>query len=357
MTILQQLEKLAEEKGAPCLSISLNTHRTFPDSTQDAILLKKLKHQAEEQLIATYGKRMDSALLENLRGIEIDPNHNLDSLHIFISNNTLEIVKLALPTTQNKMSIGASFEIRDLIQAQTRTEEYMILLLSQTGTHLYKVINDEVIEEVREQGFPFPENAHFNDNEARKSDSKLLDDLLREYFNAIDKALTKVQHSTKLNTIVLSTENNYSQLMQVADNEGIYLGHAKLDYNHMSPSHLAKQGFELLKALQLKHRKAAIEETKEAVGQGNVLTDLQEIYTAANNGQGDLLMVYQDFSQAVRIGEGQTLELVDVKNTPGVIDDITSEIAWQVLSKKGRVYFTNQEEIKDLGQIVLKTRY
>jgi hypothetical protein len=42
---------------------------------------------------------------------------------------------------------------------------------------------------------------------------------------------------------------------------------------------------------------------------------------------------------------------------PGVIDDITSDIAWDVISKKGRAIFTTQEELKSLGDIALKVRY
>ena len=36
----------------------------------------------------------------------------------------------------------------------------------------------------------------------------------------------------------------------------------------------------------------------------------------------------------------------------GAIDDITSTIAWAVMSKNGRVFFTAQDEIKGLGNIV-----
>jgi len=35
MIIKKQLEKLANEKSTPCISISLNTHRTFPENAQE----------------------------------------------------------------------------------------------------------------------------------------------------------------------------------------------------------------------------------------------------------------------------------------------------------------------------------
>jgi hypothetical protein len=40
-----------------------------------------------------------------------------------------------------------------------------------------------------------------------------------------------------------------------------------------------------------------------------------------------------------------------------IIDDISSEIAWNVISKNGRAIFTNSEELKTLGDIALKVRY
>ncbi|GJM31262.1 MAG: hypothetical protein DHS20C18_02630 [Saprospiraceae bacterium] len=53
----------------------------------------------------------------------------------------------------------------------------------------------------------------------------------------------------------------------------------------------------------------------------------------------------------------RTFDFIEDPSTPGAIDDITSDIAWQVLEKNGRTVFITQDEIKGLGEIVLKTRY
>ena len=96
---------------------------------------------------------------------------------------------------------------------------------------------------------------------------------------------------------------------------------------------------------------------KEAVSQGKDLTDLQEIFQAAIDGRGEMLIVHQNFVQPVLMKDDRTFDLVDDVTKPDVIDDITSNIAWEVISKKGSVIFTTQEEIKELGEIVLKTRF
>jgi len=359
MTIKQTLEKLAVEQNTPCVTISMNTHRTHPDNAQDEILLKNLLKEAEERVVSEYGKREVAALLEKISSVSeaIDVNHNLDSLHIYLSNDTQEIVKSTWPTHENAVHISDTFAVRSLIKANNRSEEYLIMLLSQSGVTLYEAMNDSITKEIKNDYFPFAENKHYNTNHEKSSDSKHLDDLVREFLNGVDKALVKVHQETGLNCVVICTEENYSRLMQVADLPSVYIGYDNIDYNNVAPHQLVKQSWEIVKELQHQKRADAIEEIKTAVAHGSVLTDLQEIYQAAIDGRGDLLIVHQDFGQPVMMTSDRTFDIVTDITEHEVIDDITSKIAWEVLSKKGRVVFTAQDELDDLGQIVLKTRY
>jgi len=359
MTLKEQLQKLATEKNSPCVTISLNTHRTHPDNIQDEILLKKLLKEAEERVINEFGKRPVAQLLEKIETVskEIDVNYNLDSLHIFLSNDTQEIMKSSWETTNDGVHISESFAIRPLIKNYNRSENYLVMLLSQSGVHLYEAVNEDIIKEVRNDDFPFSENRHYNTHSDKGSDAKHLDDLVREFLNKVDKALVKVHNESELKCVVIATEDNYSRLQQVADKPGIYLGYANIDYNNVATHQISKQSWELVKEQQKQRRLEATNEMEEAVAQGKVLTDLQEIYQASIDGRSDLLIVHQDFSQAVLMKDERTFDLVDDPTIPNAIDDITSKIAWEVISKKGRVIFTSQDEIKNMGKIVLKTRY
>ncbi|MDP3451379.1 MAG: hypothetical protein Q8R90_00365 [Bacteroidales bacterium] len=357
--IKEKISALANEKSQPSVTISLNTHRTHPDSTQDEILLKKLLREAEERVIGEFGKRDASELLEKIQTVadKIDVNYNLDSLHIFLSQETEEVIRLPWPARENEVHVGDRFSLRTMIKAYNRTQEYLVMLLSQGGVSLYVAINDSIIAEINNDDFPFTENSHFETESARRSDSNHLDNLIREFLNKVDKALVKVHNDTGFTCAVVCTEDNYSRLMQVADKPGAYLGYVNIDYNNTAPHYIAKQSWELVKEQQKQSRREAIGEMQEAVAHGKVLTDLQEIYQASIDGRGDLLIVHQDFSQSVVMIDQRTFDLVDDPTIPNSIDDITSTIAWEVISKKGRVIFTTQDEIKDLGEIVLKTRY
>lgn len=360
MTIKQKLEVLATERSTPCVTISLNTHRTHPDSEQDIIQLKNLIGEAEARLLKEFDKREIAQLLDNLSSVssEIDVNYNLDSLHIYLSNDTKEVIRSTWTTTENAVYISDAFNIRSIIKSLNRTEEYLILLLSQGGVTLYHAINDGITHEIVNDDFPFSENKNENLPSDRTNDAKRVDDLVREYLNKVDKAVVKIYNETGLHIVVISTEDNFSRLMQVADIASVYLGHAPIDYNHISKDNIVKQSYEIVKKMQHTRRLDNMSKINEAIGQGNVLTDLQEIFQASLDGRGDLLMVHQDYTQPVLMTSDRTFDLAIDVTQPDVIDDITSNIAWNVLSKHGKVFFTSHdEEVNNIGEIVLKTRY
>jgi hypothetical protein len=356
MSIKQQLETLHQESGAPCVSISLNTHRTHPQNAADAIVLKNLLKQAEDRIIHEFGKRPVQDLLDKINTIEtqIDHNHNLDSLNIFLSNETTQIIRSAWPVQDNVVHISDAFSLRPVIHALSRSVEYYILLLSQSGAHLYEAINDGIHHEVRAFGFPFPAHKMPTD---KISDSKQSDDSVREYLNKIDKALVSAHNQSGMQCVVIATEDNYSRLQQVADKPSVYSGYAAINYNNTALHFLAEQAWSLIKDQQVTQRAAYIDEVKRAVAEGKVLTDIQEIYQAAIDGRADLLIVHEEYTQPVMKTGERTFDLIQDSTQAGAIDDITSLIASEVTLKNGKVIFTSQTDLLDLGKIALKTRY
>ncbi len=354
-----QLARIADEKSEPCVSISLNTHRTHPDNLSDAVELKKLLKEAEERVIAEYGKRPVTQLLEKIEGLadEIDSNHNLDSLHIFLSNTTKEIVKSPWPIQKNIVHISDRFSIKPLIKLMNRTESYLILLLSNSGVKLLHAINDGIVEEIKNDDFPFTKDLNYLAQHDKLNDGKQDDHMFRDFLNKVDQAVLKVNLETHMNCVVICTKENYTHLIQVANKASIYHGYVHVTNNDSADKSIAIEAWKIVNSLQEQKRTDAIQEMQEAVGQGNVLTDLSEIYKAVKEGRGDLLITHDEFQQPVKMTGENSFTLVDDVTQPDVIDDISSEIAWEVISKKGRAVFTSLEEIKSLGDIALKVRY
>ena len=355
----EKLEKLATEKSYPCVTISMNTNRTFPDNQKDIIVLKKLLEEAKERVIKEFGKRPVSDLLEKIAHIEseIDINYNLDSLHIFLSNTTQEIIKSAWPTASNMVQVSESFAVKPLIKLFNRTEEYLILMLNQSDARLLMAVNDEVAGEIDNEDFPFANDAsELSDTEA-VSNAKQTENQKREFFNKIDKAVVRVNNYTDMKCVVISTSDNYNRFLKIADKPSLYVGWTTLSQDNKGNKSVAKDAWQIVSVLQEKVRAENIQEMQEAVGNGKVITELAEIYRAAKEGRGDLLIVNDNFHQAVRVTDDFSLEQVTDVTLPGVIEDITSDIAWEVISKKGRAIFTTLDELKVFGNIALKVRY
>ena len=347
--IKEKINYLKEKKDTPCVTISMNTHRTHPENLRDIIQLKNFCKEAEVQLLDDYGRNSVEPILEKLSKVqqEIDVNYNLDSLHIYLSNNTNEIIRLGWPASYNRVHISDSFVVNPLIKAYNRSEDYFIMLLSQSGVQLFEALNDAIVEEIKNEDFPFPENGLSVPPEQR-SDPKKMNNMVREYLNRVDKAIVKIYNETKANVVVICTENNYSRLMQVADRPDIYWGYANIDYNRTAEHQLAAQAWAIAKNMYAERKALAIAEMKKAADQRKVLTDLEEIVVAASDGRADLLIVHQDFFESVPLKRHGMFE---------VIYEIISTIASDVMSKNGRTFFTENNEIKQLGDIVMKVRY
>jgi hypothetical protein len=359
MTLKDQLIRIASVNENPGVSISLNTHRTHPDNLQDEIVLKNLLKEAESRLLDEFNKRDIEPLLSSIKTIpnEIDVNYNLDSLHLFLSNGFHEIVKSTWPTPENKVEINENFSVRQLIKEYNRSEEYLILKLTQNDVHLYEALNDAVSSEIENDTFPENEGNLQVYNADRSGDPNQAKGRLKEFINRIDKALVQVYNETGLYTVVIASDQNFQLLMEMADKPSVYIGHSTIDNNRTKLHELATQAWEVVQRLQFERRSKAIEEMKEAVSQNLVITDLIEIYQAAIDGRGDLLVANLDYSQPVKFNNDREFDLAEDASQPDIIDDIVTNIAWEVLSKKGRVVFTRQEELNELGQIALKTRY
>jgi hypothetical protein len=355
----EKIEKLASERGNPCVTISMNTQRTFPDNQQDVVELRKLIKEAHDHVKNEFGQHEVNNLLAKIDNLEqeIDVTYNLESIHFFLSDATTEIVKSSWPIPKNVVSVAENFLIKPLIKDFNRIEEYLILVLSQSDVRLLRAINDSIAGEIKGEDFEFADNPYFLTNLDKSSDGKQVDNMVREFFNQIDKAVVKIHNKTAMNVVVICTEKNWSRLLQVADKPSIYIGNFSINNSDSANHSIAVEAWQIVNELQEKGRAKAIQEMKKAVGEGKVITDLLDIFLAVQAGRGDLLITRDDYHQAVKMNGQYSFYPVEDVTLPGVIDDITSEIAWEVISKKGRAIFTDQEEFKSFGNIALKVRY
>lgn len=98
-------------------------------------------------------------------------------------------------------------------------------------------------------------------------------------------------------------------------------------------------------------------ELQAAIGQGLVLTDLQEIYRACQEGKADFLIVQESFHQSAKIISDIEIEIVDSNLGKSTVDDISSLLALLINEKGGKTCYVSEIPNSELRPIALKIRH
>src|SRR5262249_12737995 len=130
------------------------------------------------------------------------------------------------------------------------------------------------------------------------------------------------------------------------------------NYDHTTPIDLGR-----LVWPQVSHGFAAqthrvLDQLGTAVGQHRSASGLPQVWSQANLGRGDVLLVEDTYRQTARGTEAGGLELkVDDPSAPDVLENAVDEVITAVLSKGGRVVFVEDGNLVRHGRIALILRY
>lgn len=341
------------------ITISLNTHRTSPDNQKDAIKLKNFIADAKKRLLEEFSQRDLANVLRFLDEIQeqVNVHHNLDALHIFVSDTKKEVFRSGWATDQEGVHIGRFFAVKPLIKEITRLSEYGVLLLSAGAAEVLLASNDAIVKEIDSDIFPVTDNPFLKSDPNRQSDSKHQDERLAEFYNLLDKAVNRIEELHNLKVVVVATDDNYSRLMQVADQPNKYIGHISLDQSSVNKATIGKSTWDFMKEQHKIQEEGYFAELEQAVGSGLILTDLQEIYQACLDGRADLLILEEDFKQAVKLQGEREISLENSAGGVDVIDDLGGLLAWKAFEKNGRFVLVNQIPNPEFRPIALKVRY
>lgn len=136
----EDVRTLCRERGGPCVSIFMPTHRVWNEQNQDRIQFKTLLGRAAEQLRAA-GDDIDvDAMLadarELLKGDTDFWRHQADTLAVFIAPG--EFHRFRLPAElPERVTVGEAFHVRPLVQLLNGSGRFYALSLSKGGVQLY----------------------------------------------------------------------------------------------------------------------------------------------------------------------------------------------------------------------------
>jgi hypothetical protein len=350
----QSLLTLSQYYGAPAVTILVSTHRTHPDSKQDAINLKKLISQTENQLYEAYDKREVWPLLDKIKAAEAELNHeyNLNTLAIFASKDLVKVVKLPIPTT-DRIVISDRFEIRPLLRALEQEEYYYIISVSRKKIRLLEAFNDTLVREVSNKDFPFENTEYYTTDHVKQIQDSYGDDQIKEYFNVADKRFKEYYFENPLPVVLMGDAKMLAFYQDQMDVKNIVIGTAPGSYDDTTAHEILKITYPIAKQHQADKEQQELKAIDDAQSAQRLNTDFGDIYRAAEAGSADTLYMEKTYFAKGAVGEDGTVSLSEDPNA----EDLTLVAIDNILNKSGKVIFMNEGALEEYQGIALVTRF
>ncbi len=358
MITRQELNFLQSLTTVPALSILLPTHRAFPENKQDPIRVKNLVDQAKNRLLQEFTSRELAPLLQRLDQLvsEIDFNHTLDGLALFVSHDLAQ--KFDLPfTVPERVVIDQTFATRDLVYGMHRSLRYWVLLLSEGSTRLLAGTG-ETLEEVSDRTFPMamtgpgataPLPYH--------ADSSYLDDRYRRFFQQVDSALATYSKGEELPLVLGGVDRQISFFREVSQYKPMVASTLTGNLDQATLSELEPQVWAIMQTVRQQQQGEALQELDEAIASQKVSTAIDEIWQLAHQGRAKHLLVEKNFHLPAVVNAAGGLEIVDQPGGVMVMDDAVDEIIEAVLAKGGHVSLVDDDALSEYQRIALILRY
>lgn len=357
------IRKLAAHRGYPSVSILLPTHRAHPENKQDPILLKNLAREAEERLLHEHGKRGASDVLAALKKAieEIDHEHNLDGLAIFVSHDVCEVVKLPC-SVKARVQIDETFAIRDLAYAAERSPRYHALVLSEKPTRLFDCWRDLAVEIVRDDLFPVEHVGPGGEGRlpggAGIDPSAVRDTQRREFVRLVDGRLRQATKGDERPLVVTGTQEFLADFRALSHASPRLLATVSGSYDYASAAELGRIVWPAAEAEFHARRQARIGELEEAVGAQKAASGLPQVLKAAKESRVAVLFVEEDFHVSAVVDESGVIErYVDDPAHPESQDDAVDLAIQETLARGGDVVFLDPGSLAKHESIGAILRY
>jgi len=360
MITRHDLKSLQSMVSVPALSILLPTYRHFPDNQKDPIRVKNLVDQARDRLSQEFASREIEPLLIRLETLvaDIDYNHTLDGLALFVSHDFAKKLYLPFPVPE-RVIIDQTFATRDLLYGMHRTVRYWVFLLSQNATRLIAGTG-ETLEEVFDESFPMPMTGPAATQPVPyHADTAYVDDRHRRFFQQVDRAFaTYTQDEVDPLPLILGgVDRQIAFFKEVSAYQGEVAGTLTGNYDRATLAELAPDLWAIAQTVRQQRHDDALKALDTAMGQQKVVSTIEEVWRLANDARGKLLLVEKNYHVPAVRTENGGLKVVENPGGTDIMDDAVDEIIETVLLKGGEVELLDDGELAQHQKIALILRY
>ncbi|MAT54396.1 MAG: hypothetical protein CMN32_07915 [Saprospirales bacterium] len=358
----KEILQLQQMKSYPSVSITLPTHRTFPDNKQDKVLLDDLLRQAKKRLLDEFKEEEVAGLIQRLESLaaEIDHQHNLEGLALFVNKDFGKYYRVPFSVPE-RVILDDTFLTRDLVFTLNRSKPYWLLVLSEKSTRLYHGIRTDIFEAIGD-GFPMaydgPGSTEPLPGGFGIEPSKLEEKYLMQFFRQVDEAFHNYWKDAQIPVVVAGVEHYLAMFEKVTSHGDAILTSLKGNYDDTPVHELGKLAWEVARRAFDEKRKSWLDKLEDAVSANYYASTIGEAWRAVKDGRARALLVEQDFHQPAHLNDDGYLLYVEEKaDAPGVIDDAVDDLIELMMAQGGEVIFVENGDLEKHQRVAVITRY
>lgn len=363
------INRILAARQGPFLSILLPMHKTGRERQQNQNTFDKAIQLANTSLKR---KVQDAqSLIDQLNRVRhaFDPLKTSDSIGIFVSPTLAELISFPFDVTK-RIIIDDTFETRDLLFLQQYLAPYYISTINGRFVRLFYAQGPHLTE-IRDGVFPLE---HIEEREYERSaigssygyghkayekDKSSMTKLRIESFyrEAIAHLQSYLRNKDKP-LVIAGTREDLSLFVSLNDIKDQIAASVFGIFKEVGFEKLGNKAWASLRAFRDKQVLNLIHRFKEKDTPQRVAKGIQEVWRAATEGRGKLLLVERDFRCRSFLKDGDpALYLGAPKGKHVIVPDAVDEIIETVMEKGGEVLFTEQHSLKDFESIALELRF
>jgi hypothetical protein len=337
---------------------------SFASPEKNSNVMKNLIRETEKRLGENYDPDRVKDLMEKIGGLEqeIDYKSTGQGIAMFVSDSDAKLVYLPFAPKET-VSVGSSFQTRDLVFALNRNAKYYMLALSQDPTRLFSGLGSQLTE-IKTDFFPSayagPSRTEaLSQIHRQDTENEELEDI-RIYLRRVDENVEQIVSKEKL-PLFIAGEAEYISFLKSQNKSARYLkGEIHENMAHLSFAQVGERIYPHVHEYLQAEKEKQLHNLQEMVGYGRYAGGIQDVWKAAKLGQVMTLLVEQNYTcpAHVKVDDPLTLEL----NTPQYRvtnwhDDIVDDVMELVASMDGEVLFVEDGELEKHGNIAAILRY
>lgn len=354
----EEQEVIGAVRYQPEVSIILPFEPVMSLKSELHYQLKIVSEKVESQLLANYPREKAMPVIVRLQNLirHLDFNTRKKGLAIFVSPITEKVFYLDIPVNE-KIIIGESFEIRDLVYCKKQLVQYLVLQLSGESSKIYlgdcskfTLIKSDVPQNVHAYERDMPEKTgNFSDPEEHK------EILLDNFLHHLDQGFTLILKAYPLPVFVMGPEKVLGYFKKLTRNGKSLVQFIHGNYLYASETEIREVMKPYLNNWREIKERAYLLQIEQAMSEKKLESGIKEVWKAATHKNCRLLLVEKDFMYAAHQGsEPDSIDNEDFSlDNPFYIKDAVDDIMEKVLVAGGDVEFVDNEALKEYGHITL----